>query len=905
MLKRKAARVLALVLALTMVVGLTPVWAVPSAAQEPAVLGGSGITLPEDAEGTFLAFAANSVVDDTPSAMWTVGERGRYAVTIYRAGDLTGQTTVDLRTIDSSAVYGKDYVIDDSRYETEVKTTQGTLLQQYANDEEALAQGQEILDTLSGQIADTQAESPAEGEEQTGEAALTDEIPATEEVSAVATPGIASAEPEAAGDAAEPAEESTADDGKSELAKMKEAQTGLASRETVDTEFLPLDESLISYMIPDVGSAVENSSSTRLTFEPGETEKNVNFVILEDTESEGDELISFALSEPEGAAVFTPSVMSVAIQDDEPVEHSLVTFTDAEYQAEGGKVTVTVTRSGADYSLVTARIRSIDTGSAAEGTNYASVDQQLDFRPYSMEATLEIPVKAQPGEEVSFGLQLYDLKGGEEGANMVATAVIPAGPEEVAAGLMAEESAAELMAAPTSLTIPGFGVESYGLENAGSGTFKIIDNSKNPPQEVGIYVQPTDANGSKENFGDSGSRKNEWDGGQQRRRMTWYSGWAWESGGTKFMMPLWNMQNYQQVYLDYETDSDYEGSRGGFTFNIYGPRNTVIKQQAFSTGYKVSRELRGGKLLYLDYLDCLDSFGGAKLNYSKDKLVPMAWDVASNWINIQAYCERTSFGCIEPDIYVYGYAALYRQYRVSVTQPDALKYIDIGADGKAVLKEKQPAMVFLAKGHNVRYPYQQIGITDASTEPGSPIGGTLKGYYIKPSGTNGNGYYIATDQNVIDLNDALMKDIDNYARDNWNTSESIMKKGAGNVYYMDLEIKPVYERNYITVKIGQNDDGIFSWGILDPSNTAEINNMGKSLGRIWSARLVNINKVRVDKDNGTISGLFAVGDTLNLDAVPAHEDYEYTSCHYEGFKNPADTKAEINRELYQHNQATD
>ncbi len=49
-----------------------------------------------------------------------------------------------------------------------------------------------------------------------------------------------------------------------------------------------------------------------------------------------------------------------------------------------------------------------------------------------------------------------------------------------------------------------------------------------------------------------------------------------------------------------------------------------------------------------------------------------------------------------------------------------------------------------------------------------------------------------------------------------------MKKGAGNIYYMDLSIKPVYEKNYATIKIGKNPEGKFKWGCLDPDNDTEI-----------------------------------------------------------------------------------
>ena len=42
------------------------------------------------------------------------------------------ETTVELRTIDVSALYGEDYEISDPRYKTEVFAIDGTLMEQYA-----------------------------------------------------------------------------------------------------------------------------------------------------------------------------------------------------------------------------------------------------------------------------------------------------------------------------------------------------------------------------------------------------------------------------------------------------------------------------------------------------------------------------------------------------------------------------------------------------------------------------------------------------------------------------------------------------------------------------------------------------------------------------------------------------
>ena len=138
-------RGVSLLLSVTLLASQLPLALAAEEETEPTPLAGSGITLPEDAEGTFLAFAANGAEGDTPLAGWTLEEHGRYALTVYRAGDLSGETSVDLRTIDVSATYGRDYRVSDARYETEIFATGGTLMEQYSGDEHARALSEEIL----------------------------------------------------------------------------------------------------------------------------------------------------------------------------------------------------------------------------------------------------------------------------------------------------------------------------------------------------------------------------------------------------------------------------------------------------------------------------------------------------------------------------------------------------------------------------------------------------------------------------------------------------------------------------------------------------------------------------------------------------------------------------------------
>ena len=113
------------------------------------------------AEGTLLSFAANQEQEGTPLSNYVVDEQGRYSITIYRTGDLSGETTVDLRTIDTVATYGEDYCIDDPRYRTEVLETGGTLTEQYAN-EEGRAEAEAILNEEAQAVEEAQAESGAE-----------------------------------------------------------------------------------------------------------------------------------------------------------------------------------------------------------------------------------------------------------------------------------------------------------------------------------------------------------------------------------------------------------------------------------------------------------------------------------------------------------------------------------------------------------------------------------------------------------------------------------------------------------------------------------------------------------------------------------------------------------------------
>ena len=78
-------------------------------------------------------------------------EKGLYSLTVNRTGDTSIGSDLVVSTVDISAVYGKDYVIEDNRFVTELVETDGTILEQAA-DEENRKNAQKELNEIRDQI---------------------------------------------------------------------------------------------------------------------------------------------------------------------------------------------------------------------------------------------------------------------------------------------------------------------------------------------------------------------------------------------------------------------------------------------------------------------------------------------------------------------------------------------------------------------------------------------------------------------------------------------------------------------------------------------------------------------------------------------------------------------------------
>ena len=369
-------RIISILLVLCMAVGLVPVQALAEEVSgEPQVLPVQDLPDAEyDESLPYVGFAAEQ---------GTLPEEGAYTLTLRRTGNLSEESAVVVETVDISARYGTDYRVEDPIWETEVLETTSTLLER-SGDEINRQQAQTALDGLRDGLL-----GAADGTEE-------------------ATPS-----------------ETPADD--SSLAALKARQSGQPVRGTWDSEQISLAESIVRQVNPDVADYVEPSSSTRVLFAPGEAEQTLTFRVLEDSESEGQELFNLLLSADDDhtAAIEAARSLSFILEDDEPAEHSVLSLAAEEFRAEDGRVMVTVTREEALYTYVTAGLRASENGTAAEGVDFSATDVEVVLQPYQTRAVVEIPVISSE-QEKSFSVELYDLKGPEPGEIMTARAVIPA-----------------------------------------------------------------------------------------------------------------------------------------------------------------------------------------------------------------------------------------------------------------------------------------------------------------------------------------------------------------------------------------------------------------------------------------------------------------------------------------------
>ena len=125
-----------------------------------------------------------------------------------------------------------------------------------------------------------------------------------------------------------------------------------------------------------------------LTFEAGETNKEISIPILNDSVAESDETLTFVIDQVEGADLGVQRTLTVTIEDDDRTD---LDFTQPEVNENIGTVQVTVTRNqtgtaaSVDYTTVD------DT--ATSGLDYTAVSGTLNFAVGESSKTISISIQ--------------------------------------------------------------------------------------------------------------------------------------------------------------------------------------------------------------------------------------------------------------------------------------------------------------------------------------------------------------------------------------------------------------------------------------------------------------------------------------------------------------------------------
>ena len=135
------------------------------------------------------------------------------------------------------------------------------------------------------------------------------------------------------------------------------------------------------------GGSDYDVASGRLTFPPGDTDRMVTVLLLDDAVDEAEETFSVALGSPVNATIDTASAdgTGTILDDDEPPAFSVLGGTGE----EGEAVAFTVTAAGSGSRPATVFYATSD-GTAVAGEDYGAISGTLTFAPGEFSQTLSV-----------------------------------------------------------------------------------------------------------------------------------------------------------------------------------------------------------------------------------------------------------------------------------------------------------------------------------------------------------------------------------------------------------------------------------------------------------------------------------------------------------------------------------
>ena len=603
-------------------------------------------------EGT--RFTADQLVDGNlvyfGTTKMNVGEgNGTYEVSLFREGDLDKEASVTIHSLDISALYGKDYSLvgmsktehpgDKTILELSMtgESTEEPTPETYEFDENGNLLSKDIASNLSEEgladpstKPDADAAKAGEQDEEQGDAELL---------------------------AASP--DSTFANGKSKLAALKEAATGEPTREASSNGVgNSLTNTILEQVLPEKMREIPHSAEQVITFEPGEAEKTVSFRILDDFISEGSETFSLTIADTQGVDPYIATSLSVVISDNEKAVLSKISFDADRYSMKDGKATVGLVREEAVYSLATANITGTDL-ETGETTLYGTVA----FAPYEKEKEVELYPKH------AVDLTLTDYTAAQEGA--IAAASIA--PETKAASL---ETAALTDAADNDdLTMNvSIGGENYVAHyKKGDLVAKLYDEEHyDIPLEIGQYYFSTSSDkGGIFSYGKSQYHgKKPWGCGtlvdkyqlsanetdyargygdlEYYHTSTWATGSVWASNAKAIAgRPVINGLYYRCLVPHWEQTSSFGGGN-----------EVKFKLHQMDANKDIGSETKSGKF-------------GKELSASCSIVVQKICDT----IEAIVYAvDDTKWETPKSYMRFYGVAALYKKFRVNVSNPAEMDF---------------------------------------------------------------------------------------------------------------------------------------------------------------------------------------------------------------------------------------
>ena len=169
----------------------------------------------------------------------------------------------------------------------------------------------------------------------------------------------------------------------------------------------------VDYVIQDVSATAGAdytvaSASGTLSFAPSETNKTIDFAIIDDTLNEGDETVSLTLSNAIGIDLGSPDTALLTIVDDDAPP--TINFASATYSVDenGGQATIDLILSNASDTAVTVNYATAN-GTAVSGSDYTAISPTtMTFNPGEISKSFNVAilddVAAEPDETVLLSL---------------------------------------------------------------------------------------------------------------------------------------------------------------------------------------------------------------------------------------------------------------------------------------------------------------------------------------------------------------------------------------------------------------------------------------------------------------------------------------------------------------------